>query len=240
MYRLIDPRTKKTFYVGKGQGNRVFKHMEDELKFASGAMDIDADVEVNGAKEIEDEQTAKMTQIREIRAAGMEVIHIIHRHGMDKDTAFQVEAALIDAYPGLSNAQGGHGSAVYGPMSAKQIKEKYECPKIEVKDITDKCLIIKVNQQTVSDKGTIYEAVRSAWRLSLDRAKKAEYVLAAIDGVIREVYHDACWTPIDGRIEFVKGETLVSEEIALRYCNHRLPDEYTKKGSANPCQYVNC
>jgi hypothetical protein len=25
-YRLIDPRTGETFYVGKGKGNRVFQH----------------------------------------------------------------------------------------------------------------------------------------------------------------------------------------------------------------------
>lgn len=26
VYRLIDPRNGETFYVGKGQGNRVFAH----------------------------------------------------------------------------------------------------------------------------------------------------------------------------------------------------------------------
>ncbi len=29
--RLIDPRNSETFYVGKGQGNRVFAHIRDEL-----------------------------------------------------------------------------------------------------------------------------------------------------------------------------------------------------------------
>ena len=34
VYRLIDPRDGETFYVGKGQGNRVFSHVraEDELE----------------------------------------------------------------------------------------------------------------------------------------------------------------------------------------------------------------
>ncbi len=31
VYRLIDPRNGETFYVGKGQGNRVFAHIRDEL-----------------------------------------------------------------------------------------------------------------------------------------------------------------------------------------------------------------
>ena len=30
VYRLIDPRTGETFYVGKGQGNRVFSHIRAE------------------------------------------------------------------------------------------------------------------------------------------------------------------------------------------------------------------
>ena len=29
VYRLVDPRTLQTFYVGKGCGNRVFQHVKD-------------------------------------------------------------------------------------------------------------------------------------------------------------------------------------------------------------------
>jgi len=31
VYRLIDPRSGVTFYVGKGQGNRVFTHIHEQL-----------------------------------------------------------------------------------------------------------------------------------------------------------------------------------------------------------------
>ena len=44
-----------------------------------------------------------MKRIREIQITGFEVAHVIHRHGMDEATALEVEAALIDAYPGLSS-----------------------------------------------------------------------------------------------------------------------------------------
>jgi uncharacterized protein len=47
----------------------------------------------------------------QIRKSGFDVAHIIHRHGIfDAKTARIVGAALIDAYPGLSNRVGGHGS----------------------------------------------------------------------------------------------------------------------------------
>ena len=83
VYRLIDPRNGETFYVGKGKGNRVFAH-------------IGAEGSLEG-----DEIDNKLKRIREIRLAGFEVAHVIHRHGMDEKTAFEVEAALIDAYPAI-------------------------------------------------------------------------------------------------------------------------------------------
>ncbi len=66
VYRLIDPRDGSTFYVGKGKGNRVFAHMRGEVAAAD-----------------DDELLSnKLKQLREIRLAGLEVIHVIHRHGI--------------------------------------------------------------------------------------------------------------------------------------------------------------
>ena len=92
VYRLIDPRNGETFYVGKGKGNRVFSNIRGEQNLEGDDLDN------------------KITRIREIRLAGFEVAHVIHRHGMDEGTDFEVEAALIDAYPGLTNIAGGTGS----------------------------------------------------------------------------------------------------------------------------------
>ena len=50
---------------------------------------------------------------------------MIHRHGMDERTAFEVEAALIDAYPGFTNIAGGAGSNDYGAMHAREIVSRY-------------------------------------------------------------------------------------------------------------------
>lgn len=106
VYRLIDPRNGETFYVGKGKGNRVFAHIRAE-------QNLDGD-----------ELDNKLKRIREIRVAGFDVAHVIHRHGMDDKTAFEVEAALIDAYPGLTNDVSGHSND-YGAMHAKEIVWRY-------------------------------------------------------------------------------------------------------------------
>src|SRR4029077_632838 len=87
VYRLIDPRNGTTFYVGRGRGNRVFAHVATSLDPSDSNEDTDL----------------KLGTIRAIRNAGFEVQHVIHRHGMDEKTAAEVEAALIDAYPGLTN-----------------------------------------------------------------------------------------------------------------------------------------
>jgi hypothetical protein len=79
VYRLIDPRNGETFYVGKGQGNRVFAHIREQVG--------------------DDDPNLKLKRIRDIRLAGFEVAHVIHRHGLDDRTAYEAEAALMDAYP---------------------------------------------------------------------------------------------------------------------------------------------
>ena len=79
VYRLIDPRDGQAFYVGKGKGNRVFDHASQQMEI-SNAPDVD-----------EDETSLKLRTIGEIRAAGLEVLHIVHRHGMDDKTSFEVE-----------------------------------------------------------------------------------------------------------------------------------------------------
>src|SRR6202011_5190436 len=107
VYRLIDPRNGETFYVGKGQGNRVFSHIRAEPNLEDDAVDN------------------KIKRIREIRLAGFEVAHVIHRHGMDEQTAFEVEAALLDAYPGVANIVGGVGSHDYGAMHARELIRRY-------------------------------------------------------------------------------------------------------------------
>src|SRR5660397_255349 len=155
VYRLIDPRNGETFYVGKGNGNRVFSHIR-------GEQDLDGDDLDN-----------KMKRIRQIRLAGFEVEHVIHRHGMGDKTAFEVEAALIDAYPGLTNIVGGTGGD-YGAMHAEEIIRQYSA---EPAVFRHKALLISVNSSAVER--SLYDAARYAWKISNALCRKtagsAEY-----------------------------------------------------------------
>ena len=228
VYRLIDPRNGNTFYIGKGKGNRVFAHM-------NGALAFEGD---------EDEASEKIGTIREIHQSGLGVVHVIHRHGLDSDTAYEVEAALIDAFPGLSNEMGGRGNRERGVMNAMQIQNIYKAETIH--EITDKCIIIKVQQARIdryegSFDEAIYETTRSAWKIKMARVQQAEYVLSALNGVVKAVYCNMQWRnhgERDGRIEFI-GEP-APEAVKAKYIGKIIPQAYRKQGMASPCLYVNC
>ena len=86
VYRLIDPRSGQTFYVGKGRGNRIFAH-------AKGVTSEISD-------ELEDAESLKIQTIREIQRSGLEPLHVVHRHGLDEETAFDFKAEGTSRRPG--------------------------------------------------------------------------------------------------------------------------------------------
>jgi uncharacterized protein len=101
----------------------------------------------------------------------------IHRHGLDDTTALDVEAALIDAYPGLTNIVAGTGSDDYGAMHAMEIIRRYAA---EPAKFTHKILLINVNRS--AQRKSLYEAVRYSWVLKRSKAEQAEIVLATMLG----------------------------------------------------------
>ncbi|WP_179381271.1 LEM-3-like GIY-YIG domain-containing protein [Jannaschia marina] len=185
VYRLIDPRNGETFYVGKGQGNRVFDHARGDIGNLTDGKDEQDD----------DQISLKASRIAEIKKAGLQVIHLIHRHNIPKDAVFEVEAAVMDCFPGLSNAQGGHGSGAKGPMSIEEIIRKYGLPKIDTPP-RHKLVLININHiEEPTDRDAIYEQVRFAWRINKERAEDADYVLAVVRGVVIGAFVAEKWLP---------------------------------------------
>ena len=233
VYRLIDPRNGATFYVGRGRGNRVYSHAAgQQVKTKS-----------------QDDEALKLKTIRAIKNAGFQVQHVIHRHGMSEDAAKEVEAALIDAYPGLTNIQGGCDND-RGVMHAAEIVRFFEAPEAEFRH---KLILITVNK--TSGEEELIDAVRYAWKIDPLRADKAEYVLAVRRGLIIGAFEvEGKWLPATteyfppfssvgrkgprkGRYGF-RGHDAPSE-VSRLYVQKRVPSEFRKRGAANPIRYVN-
>jgi len=180
VYRLIDPRNSETFYVGKGRGNRVFEHVRCSI------VNFDDD---------EDVVSAKFSRIKEIHDAGFEVEHIIHRHDLTDDAALEVEAALIDAFPNLTNIQGGHGSGNKGPLSVEELNDKYDLPVIDNPPI-EKLILININRvENKYDRNMVLNQTQVSWKVSLAKANKADYILSVVRGVVVGAFVAKKWLP---------------------------------------------
>ena len=234
VYRLIDPRNGETFYVGKGQGNRVFAH-------------------VSGALKDSDESVAdpKLERIREIRDLGMNVEHVIHRHGMTTVAATEVEAALIDAYPGLTNKVAGSG-VDRGSAHAKEIMIVYGAREFVLQDK----LILNSIANTWKERG-VYGGVRGLWKMSLQKASQYNLVLAHVRGLVLGPYKPTRWMYGEGNESSFPYEDWDSDgskalrarigfdgrkakcEVWNRYVLKRIPAKHRpKRGAMIPFRYL--
>ena len=226
VYRLIDPRTYSTFYVGKGCGDRALQHARDVKKLLNNPM-------LNPNQE-EDAFSLKEQQILNIISSGLEVLVVIHRYGLTEPEAFEVEAALIDAYQGLTNKYSGYG-ADRGVVTWEELeKSALATPYTEP---NDDYIIIKTTIPTImANNGDLYESVRKSWKANLNKASQYKYVLAVVNGIVREVYEVNRWYLFNGgpRIAFDGQPT---NDLIQSLKDKRLPNTYMQKGAANPFMY---
>ena len=179
VYGLIDPRTNKFFYIGKGAGNRVFEHERESLNSPES-------------------DKLKLKTIAEIRESGLEVKKVIINCNLTEDEAFAAEAALINAFnyvegSKLSNIVSGHHSAE--ALSVEDYERLNGAEKLREEDIKHRILVIKVNRlydRTMTD-DALYDAVRGIWRASIKTAKSVEYVFGVYNSLIVAVYKPSEW-----------------------------------------------
>ncbi|WP_440408875.1 hypothetical protein [Prevotella sp.] len=87
------------------------------------------------------------------------------------------------------------------------------------------------------DREDLYEMTRKYWKMSLQKASKANHVLAVVDGIVKEDYIPQDWKYTDnpkyeGRIEFVGNKCLNSPYVGKSVV-------YFYGKSQNPVKYIN-
>lgn len=179
VYGLIDPRTKKFFYIGKGNKNRVFDHEKESLSSKNS-------------------DKLKLKTIADIKDSGFEVEKVILNSNLTDKEALAAEASLINAFnyvsdAKLTNIQAGHHSLE--ALSVDDYEKYYGAKELEEKDIKHNILVIKINQlyQRGMDEKKIYDIVRGIWRLSKKRVKKVEYVFGVYNSFIVAVFKPTEW-----------------------------------------------
>ena len=181
VYCLVDPRTNRIFYIGKGSGNRIFNHANDALN--------------------DNLSSLKLNIIREIRSSGQKVSYYIIRHGLNKDEALLVESVLIDMLTYekfntesiLANIQSGHHKWDKGIKTVDEINIIYDCAEIEPSP-NDRFVGININKTyNNGERDNIYEATRKYWKMNGERAKSATNVLSLYRGIVRAVFKPTRW-----------------------------------------------
>lgn len=235
VYIYSHPVTNEIFYVGKGKGNRIFSHLDEQS------------------------DSRKVKYLKDLKSNGLKPNLEILIHGLeDKTTAFRVESSIIDllGIENLTNKQSGYKSATFGRMSLKQITALYDKENVE---IDDPAILIRINQAfryTMSEM-ELYDYTRGHWVLNPERASNAKYGIAIYEGVIQEVYEIISWYPagttysvrqgnenikrdkfegLETRYEFIGN--LAPESIREKY-KFKSVGHYFKPGNSNPIMYRN-
>lgn len=225
VYALIDPRTDRPFYIGKGRDNRVFSHAERALE-APNASD-------------------KYDIITEILDSGMEVRHLIIRHGMTDLTALEVESALIDfctvINQPIANIVLGQGARAFGVMTADEIVRKYQATPLA--KIEEGFVLININKTYKRAKGqkSYYEATKESWPINKSKIPTLKYALSEYKGFVVEVFEIKEWYAVETKDKNGKPRTrwgfngiVADADVRSRYLNKSVQKA---PGTANPIRY---
>lgn len=228
VYLYSDPDTEEIFYIGKGQGNRCFEHLEEKS------------------------ESTKVQKIQQLKKQNKQPLIELLRYGLTGKEASLIEATFIDFVDveKLTNKVRGLHSNSFGRMLVDDIELKYAAEKI---NIDDDVLLITINNlyhSKISEQ-ELYESTRGVWVIG-NRKAKAKYAFAVFQGVVREVYEINKWhkagtltyqyREIDkhkysNRWEF--DGVVANQQIREKYLRKSIR-EHLPKGSQNPIKYINC
>ena len=110
-------------------------------------------------------------------------------------------------------------------------------------------LVVSINK-SVSEGADIYNAARYAWRLNVERARQADYVLAHQSGKVVGVFEVDEWlNATDKKFEdmddFIADDKkwafigkAATSEVLMQYFGRLLPEGFIKCGASNPVRFI--
>ena len=225
VYALSDPLADgQIFYVGKGSNDRAYQHAWETLAHQAD----------------EDERKLKRKRIRAILGAGHPVgVHIIRHHIPDEDTAYEVEAAVIDALLVAGNIQltnlvSGHRRKERGSASVAELTERFAARPLHFDEDGPRVMLVQLRaswSRDISD-DDLYEHTRGWW-LAGPRREEVKVIAGAQGGIIRSVFRvtPGSWTSTPSSKDRVRWgcdaerDDALWEEWVGRDISHYLADQ---------------
>ena len=180
VYALRDPRNGEVFYVGKGKGERILKHVTESGKNPTS-------------------EKTKLKRIKDIESEGLEVEHLFLRSGLKtEDIAFAVEQAVIDVFLAnratsngvskLTNLVAGHEHHELGLASLETVLGRHG--KAKTPSIKQPILVLKLNRLWEPDMNPkeLLKVSQGVWKVGKEIREKAQIALVISHGIIRGVY----------------------------------------------------
>ena len=181
VYALVNPENEEIFYVGRGQNDRGLQHLK--LK-----------TDENNSK--------KQTEIEAIRSKGLEPRLEILRYGLEKETAIEVEAAIIDTIgiAKLTNQYRGDDTS-RGRGLWDDLNIRLGGKPLDIESIKNGVILFFCHK--AFPYYNIYDSTRQFWKVSEKRIKrKAEnedlhykYAFGMKENTVLEVFEIIDWFP---------------------------------------------
>jgi hypothetical protein len=227
VYLLVDPRTGRPFYVGRGRGDRCHRHLEA------------ARAEPLGAARAPGRKYAALDRIREAEADGRPVRVDILRHGLTPAEARLVEATVSDALGlGQDTRLGSRRrpAAEVGAELARKARFKRSHPVV----------LLRVGGPGAE---VAYDSARHGWRIGqrwVDTAspRAPRWAVVVTGDLVDTVYRIDSWEPSPataarpgaGRWSFVGAP---DPALTARYAGRSVA-AYLGAGTPAPVTYVWC
>ncbi len=225
VYLLVDPRTGRPFYAGRGRGDHCFDHLRAARGFASG-------LDGRGRFPV-------LERIREAESSGRKVRIDILRHGLSGSEADLVEAVATDAL-GLAVPPGSihrrRPATEVGSLLAKRAKFKR----------THQVVLLRVGGIGAD---TSYEAARHNWRIGrrwVDprSPRSPQWTVVVAGDLVAGVYRIEGWERSDElgagrRVDRFSFSGPPDPDLEERY-RDRSVAAYLGVGAPGPVTYVWC
>ncbi len=184
VYLLVDPRTGRPFFVGRGRGDRCFRHVEEARRAAVAAEGSPAAGATTATR------FAVIDRIREAESDGRPVRIEILRYGLTVPEAELVVAAVDDALSlGLESSLGSQRSPAVdlGATMAKRAKFKRN----------HQVVLLRVGAHGTD---AAYESVRHGWRIGrrwvdTGSVRSPRWAVVVTGDLVDSVYGIDRWEP---------------------------------------------